>query len=48
MVLTDVPPEMIPTLKVVRGCFGTFNLEILAIVAPKAWMALGDPKSAQL
>ena len=41
MVFTEVPPEMMPALNVVRGFFGTSSLEILAIVAPKAWIALG-------
>ena len=41
MVLTDVPPEMMPTLNVVLGLLGTWKSDILAMARPSAWIGLG-------
>ncbi len=46
--LTEVPPEMVPTVKVVFGSFGVLRSPIFAIARPIAWMALGRPKLLKL
>jgi hypothetical protein len=46
MVLTEVPPAMVPTVKVVLGKLGVCTSEIFAIARPRPWMALGTwPKA---
>jgi hypothetical protein len=43
--LTDVPPWMMPTLKVVFGVAGTWMSEMPAIARPSAWIGLGMPNA---
>ena len=45
MALTDVPPPMRPTLKVVRGDIGTVRSETAATARPSAWIGLAVPKA---
>ena len=46
MVLTEVPPPTVPTVKVVRGTLGVWMSAILAMARPMPWMALGTwPKA---
>jgi hypothetical protein len=45
MALTEVPPETVPTVKVVFGSDGVCRSEIFAMARPMAWIALGNPNS---
>ena len=46
MVLTDVPPPTVPTVKVVLGLLGVRISAILAMARPMPWMALGTSPNA--
>jgi len=46
MVLTEVPPATVPTVKVVLGSVGVWMSAILAMARPMPWMALGKEEFA--
>src|SRR5437879_11851322 len=48
MELTEVPPSIAPTLKVVRGSLDTRTLTKRASPRESAWIGFGTPKSDQL
>ena len=48
IVLTEVPPVTVPTVKVVFGSAGVRSSPIFAIARPIAWIALAVPNASKL